>query len=308
MHITKTLAAALFVPAILNFTVPAQDPPATSQPASAPATKSAAQPDAVAEVTRALAALHNRGMLTIRGNVRIEKDDAGAPGAVMIVGGPGGGGSYEGEFEAFEAAGETIITNELEGIGFVIYAVGERLFTRETWSDDHETPGVFREECAALLQRANLQKYFAKSAWTRSQKGELIIYNSQIDKKLVPARKAEGPIPVEKVIRVDASVITNTAGDIIKVEFNITKKNPFASMMRNVRVNGGGNDVDIEATGPGEAPGGAIRINAKDLHAEPKDNEKGPVTHYSFEFPKSDVPPHLLELHKLMKAVAGRSR
>lgn len=306
MHSTKSLLILAFAPLWIHFEV--QDRSAESRPASGPS------PEASAEATKAIKQLYDRPILRMRGEVKLEKEDPGAMGgAVMILGGPGGGAPvepFEGDFETIEGNGDTTVLSEHGGLGFGIYTNGDRRFARETYEEDHYDISTFQNEILALLDRANVQRKAVKADWNKTSNGELTIYSAKLDRKLIPAKKSNSPIgPTEKVIRVDADITVQKSGEIIKIEFRVMKKDPLAAMLKNARANAPDGVEPSEHEGEEIVmKGSSIQLTPRDLTAEPKDTDKGPVTTYTLEIVNGEPPARILEFQKSMSALARKNK
>jgi hypothetical protein len=279
--------------------IPPQNPPAAPAPESRPAVDSREPSETSGEVAKALARLAEKEMLQIRGTVsrdESEEDNPMAGARMILAGGEGGGAPFEGDFDLVASGHETTVLAERDGIGFGFHKSGDRTVTRETYADSKPDIVNFRREVLALTDRGNLIKRTAKAAWTRqNSEGEFHIYTANIDKKAIPA--AKGPMPMEKIVRVEAKLTTNAAGDVVSLRFVVVKKDPFADMLKNTRIE----------QGKGDTATATIQVSPGQLMSDDtKENDAGQSTTYQFDVVQGAVSQRLAEFRKAMLALGEK--
>ncbi|MFN0206910.1 MAG: hypothetical protein ACKVS6_11460 [Planctomycetota bacterium] len=291
------MASAVFASALVLFFATPQD----SGTASAPAASQPAVSAANEEVMKSILKLSEKQVLQIRGSVAKEEDEDNPIGGAMMMmsGGEMGASAFEGSFDIYAAGGETILFSEENGLGFGIYKNADRTITRETYDDQKMNIAVFRREALAFVDMANLQKRFAKAAWTKEPPtGELNVYTAKVDKKLIPAAKGAGMAPsMEKIVRIDTKISTNKAGEIIELQFSVVKKDPFAEMIKRTK-------IDQDENGAGSA---SIKIDPADLmNDNTKDTDSGNATTYKFGIVSGDMNPRIVAFQKAMQALGEK--
>jgi hypothetical protein len=246
------LAVVVFL-ALSGLALRADEPAA---PAGAPVAA-----DPAASLRAALQALAAQPTAAFSGTVEIRS--SGMDAMMRMSQGMMSGGSksepFQGEFEAYQWEGRTIVASRTLVPGFAIFHDGSRTLTRTLYRSDPPDLSELHREILHLLNRATLAKALSEATWTPSQDpGGGTKLRARIEGKLLPEEAnpmlammgsgAEGPT-------VEADADLSPTGQILQIRLRIERVDTARMIMDFAKKMGvGGDQLGNLPTGAADGP------------------------------------------------------